>query len=136
VIWALYWILNTRSSREPTVGLFLNFLFGLPFVIVYCLLGEGLAVPLVGLGGAIYVGLFEMGVTFLLWSAALRHSENTARVGNLIFLSPFVSLWLIHVVVGESILPSTYVGLVLIVGGLVVQQLKARRAGPAGDEGR
>jgi drug/metabolite transporter (DMT)-like permease len=55
-----------------------------------------------------------MGITFVLWLSALKYSENTAKVGNLIFISPFVSLVFIHFLVGEDILPSTFVGLVLI----------------------
>ena len=123
VIWALYWIFNTRSDREPVVGLFLNFAFGLPFVLVCCLVfSEVRMAGLAGMLGAAYVGFFEMGITFATWLTALRLSENTAKVGNLIFLSPFLSLILIHFLVGEEIYPSTFVGLVLIVGGLLVQR--------------
>ena len=38
IIWALYWIYNTRDSRDPVVGLFVNFLCSLPFVLGYYLL--------------------------------------------------------------------------------------------------
>ena len=62
-----------------------------------------------------------MGLTFVLWLSALRASENTARVSQLIFLSPFLSLIFIHFVLGETIATSTYVGLVLIVGGLLLR---------------
>ena len=79
------------------------------------------------LAGATYVGFFEMGISFVLWLAALRNSENTAKVGNMIFLSPFLSLILIHFIVGETIARSTYLGLVLIMGGLALQRIKAMR---------
>jgi len=42
-------------------------------------------------------------------------------VGNLIFLSPFISLLFIHFLVGEEILVPTFAGLALIVAGLMVQ---------------
>ena len=65
VIWALYWIFNTKDDREPTVGLFLNFLFALPFVLAAGLLLSDLRVSsLYGLLGATYVGVFEMGESF------------------------------------------------------------------------
>jgi drug/metabolite transporter (DMT)-like permease len=128
VIWALYWIYNTKDPRDPVTGLFLNFCFGFAFILAAALMfGRPLAVPLVGILGAAYVGFFEMGFTFVLWLMALKLSENTAKVGNLIFLSPVLSLVLIHVLVGEDILPSTYVGLVLILAGLGVQRLGSRR---------
>jgi drug/metabolite transporter (DMT)-like permease len=123
VIWSLYWIYNTRDDRDPVVALLASFLCGFPFVAAACLL---LSTPWVtsphGLAGAVYVGLFEMGITFVLWLKALRLSDNTARVSQLIFLSPFLSLVFIHFGVGEPILASTYVGLCLIVVGLLVRK--------------
>ncbi len=129
VLWALYWIYNTRSRRDPLAGLFCNFLCGLPFILLWCLLFTDLCLPpLPGLLGAAYVGIFEMGITFVLWQLALDHSENTARIGNLIFLSPFLSLFFIHLLVGETILVSTGVGLALIVCGQLIPQLRRRRS--------
>ncbi len=134
IIWALYWIYNTADDRDPVAGLFLNFLFALPWVMVFSLLfSTEWRLPPLGLLGAAYVGLFEMGVTFVLWLSALKLSESTAKVGNLIFLSPFLSLILIHFIVGEDILASTFVGLVLIVAGILIQQVKGR-ARDAGSE--
>ena len=43
-----------------------------------------------------------MGITYVLWQWALRYAENTSRVGNLIFISPFCSLVLIHFVLGRG----------------------------------
>lgn len=129
VIWALYWICHARDRRDPVVALLLGFGFGLPAVFGYCWLASDLRVASVpGLLGAAYVGVFEMGVTFVLWLAALRHSASAAKVGVLIFLSPFLSLLFIRAVVGEEIRPSTLVGLAFIVAGLLLQQWRPRPA--------
>jgi len=127
VIWASYWILATRDTRDPVVGLFLNFLFGLPVIALICGLTEGFNLPGPGtFAAAVYVGGFEMGIAFVLWSYAMKKAENTSRVSNLIFISPFLSLVFIYFILGEQILPSTYIGLVLIVAGLWLQQKKVR----------
>ena len=127
VIWASYWILATRDTRDPVVGLFLNFLFGLPVIALICGLTEGFNLPGPGaFAAAVYVGVFEMGIAFVLWSYAMKKAENTSRVSNLIFISPFLSLVFIYFILGEQILPSTYIGLVLIVAGLWLQQKKVR----------
>jgi len=129
VIWALYWILNTRDTRDPVAGLAANFACGTVYVLIAtALFSEVLVTDPRAILGAAYVGLFEMGLTFVLWLNALKLSETTAKVGNLIFLSPFLSLVLIHFLVGEDILPSTIVGLVFIVAGIALQQLRPRRA--------
>lgn len=128
VVWALYWIYNTRDKRDPVVALFVNFLCGFPFVLGYALLFSDLSwPPLPGLLGAVYIGLLEMGASFALWLLALKYTENVARIGNLIFIAPFLSLVLIYLLVGERILPATFVGLVLIVAGLLLQRSAARR---------
>lgn len=124
IVWALYWIYNTHDDRDAVVGLFLNFTFALPFIFLLCVFFSDLGVfNLYGLAGAVYVGIVEMGIAFVFWLIALRLSETTARVANLIFISPFVSLFFIHFLVGEAILPSTPIGLILIVAGLLIQRL-------------
>lgn len=127
LVWASYWILATRDRRDPVVGLLLNFLFALPVIAVICGLTDGFELFSVqGMAGALYVGVFEMGIAFVLWSYAMKKAMSTARVSNLIFISPFLSLVFIYFILGEVILTSTYIGLVLIIGGLWFQQHAAR----------
>ena len=122
VLWALYWIYATRDEREPADALFLNFLLGTPWVLILCLSTGGLPQPSwSALGGIAWVGLFEMGLTFVLWLNALRLAANAARVSQLIFLSPFLSLLLIQTVLGEDIHPATVAGLILVVAGLLAR---------------
>jgi drug/metabolite transporter (DMT)-like permease len=123
LIWALYWLLNARDPRPPLVGQWQNFSVGLPVLSVLLLLGPGLqwhGWPAFGAG--VYVGLFEMGIAFILWQMAVQKVSRTAKVSNLIFLSPPVSLFLLFLVVGEPIQPSTLIGLALILIGLGLQQ--------------
>jgi drug/metabolite transporter (DMT)-like permease len=122
VIWSLFWIYNVKDRRDETVKLFLNFCFGFIFIFITMLLTKRIRIPdLRGFVGAGYVGLFEMGITFILWLKALQLSKTTAKVGNLIYLSPFISLIIISRVVGEKILLSTIGGLVLIIAGIILQ---------------
>ena len=124
LIWSLYWIFTMRSSADPLLKLGVNFLFGSIYVAILAITtGAIRTLNLHGAFGGVYVGLFEMGVTFMLWRQALALSTTTARIGNLVFLSPFLSLIVIHFAVGEEIYPSTIVGLALIVGGIVLQKI-------------
>ncbi len=119
VIWATYWLLNLRDERPLVEKTFWNFLFGFAYILAVLVLSGGLAVPPVeGIAGAVYVGLFEMGITFLLWYRAVE--GDMAFASNLAYLVPFLSLFFISVVVGERIVPSTFMGLVLIVLGIVL----------------
>ncbi|MCG6658067.1 DMT family transporter [Halomonas campisalis] len=123
LIWALYWLLNARDHRPPLVAQWQNFSVGVPVLTLLLLAGPGFQWHgWAGLSAGIYVGLFEMGIAFVLWQLAVHRVSRTAKVSNLIFLSPPVSLLLLFFIVGEPILPSTLVGLVLILGGLGLQQ--------------
>jgi len=126
LVWALYWIANARNARDPIVSLCLNFMFATPVALLLCAVFSSLWVESwTGMAAALYVGLFEMGITFALWSTALRLASNVSRVGNLIFLSPLVSMVFIYTILGENIHPATLVGLALIVPGLLIQQTQA-----------
>jgi drug/metabolite transporter (DMT)-like permease len=124
VIWASFWIANVRDSRDHAVKLCMTFLFGTVYITIVAhftdapLPSTPTAVIL-----AIYIGLFEMGLTFLLWLKALSYSRDSASVARFIYLSPFLSLLFIRTVVGEVILPSSLIGLVLIIGGILIQSL-------------
>lgn len=138
LVWALYWIGNTRNSTDPVVALLLNFSAALPCILALALLtsglpdlfgadngaGNGVGMS-TGLLAAGYVGVFEMGISFVLWLTAMRLTPSTARIGNLIFLSPFLSLVLIHFILGESIHATTYAGLALILAGNLLQRGKS-----------
>ena len=59
-------------------------------------------------------------VAFIFWFKALEYGE-TAQMTNMVFLTPFISLIYIYFLVGEQILPSSIVGLIFIVLGIVIQ---------------
>jgi drug/metabolite transporter (DMT)-like permease len=128
IIWALFWIYNIRDRRDEVTKLFLNFCFGFLYTLAaVSVTGQFYWPPLPGLLGVVYVGLFEMGITFVLWLKALQLSKTTAQVSNLVYAAPFLSLFFIHFIVGEEILFSTVVGLVLIISGVILQQFAGSR---------
>ncbi len=128
IIWALFWIYNIKDQRDAAVKLFLNFLFGFAYILAYNIIHGKIDIPAwPGLVGAAYVGLFEMGITFILWLNALKLSKTTAQVSNLIYLTPFLSLFVINIVVGERILISTVVGLLFIIAGIILQKYPFKR---------
>jgi drug/metabolite transporter (DMT)-like permease len=128
IIWALYWILNLKDEREPVVKLFWNFVFGSIYItIAVIFLSEFPTSLSLSFGAAVYTGLFEMGLAFVLWLNALRLSRDSASVGIFAYMTPFLSLIFISIVLGEKILPSSVVGLIFIIGGIVVQAFMGGR---------
>ena len=59
ILWSLYWILNTKSKADATVGLFSNFLVGTIFIGLYVLFVGGINLPnFQATLGVIYIGFF------------------------------------------------------------------------------
>lgn len=128
VLWAGYWMLNNRLDGrvDTTISLFLGFSSG---SIVLLLAGIWMGIHVAtaaGLLSGIYIGCFEMGVPFLTFGIALRLTKNPALINQMCYLSPFLSLFLIAVVLGETIAPATYAGLAMIVAGIVYNQYFVR----------
>ena len=123
VLWSLYWIINTRLSLDPEVNLFLNFSGALPLLLTLLWFSDA-PFPQVwqAWAGGLYVGLFEMGIAFVLWMGAMKATSSTLRISSLIFLSPPLSLLLIWVIAGEPVQAYTLLGLVLILVGLWLQR--------------
>jgi len=123
IVWAMFWILNVKNKLDEVIKLFLNFSFALIFIFFILLISKPEKTPeLKGIIPAIYVGLFEMGIAFVLWLKALKLSSSNVKISNLVFISPFLSLMFIHIILHESIYLSTWAGLILILTGIYIQQ--------------
>ncbi|MDY0314828.1 MAG: EamA family transporter [Bacteroidales bacterium] len=123
VIWSVFWLFNVKDKRNEIVKLFMCFLFGFLFILIYCIFTKNLALPEKnGMFALVYIGIFEMGLTFFLWMMALALSETTAKVSNLIYITPFLSLLVVSIVLKEKILISTIIGLILIILGIILQK--------------
>ena len=128
IIWATYWLLKINEKQDSVIELFVSFLFGTIYLIVVSLFTPMEFPPLKPLLAGIYAGMFEMGVTFILWSKALKLATNRVTLTQLIYLSPLLSLLLIHFILGEKIGVLTIVGLFLIIGGILISNLKQKSA--------
>lgn len=116
--WALYWVVGMRDRRPPLVAMFHHFLVAWP-VLTVLLWWHGVEffAQVSGWLPSLYIGLFEMGLAFLFWMTALQRVKNTARVANLIFIAPFLSLIWVYFILHEPILATSPLGLGLILLG-------------------
>lgn len=130
VFWALYFIFNMKDKRDEAVKLFLNFLFGYMYITVALIVTKDWQISasaMKGILAAVYVGVFEMGITFLFWLKALQMAETTDKVSNLVYLAPFLSLVFVHFILHEPVYYTTPVGLLLIISGIWLQSRKPKR---------
>lgn len=122
LFWAAYWLLNQTDSLDPVERLWGNFTMSLIYLGLYVSLFDTWFLPdYKQLFGSFWIGCFEMGVTFILWRSALAHTSRIARISNIVYLSPFLSLLFLQGVLGEQIRLPSFIGLCLIVGSLLIQ---------------
>ncbi len=124
LVWASYWLLNARLPIDASIKLFVGFISGTSLAWGYALFSGQLElqltdIPWLAIG---YVGVLEMGITFFIWLKALQMAPNATRIANLIYITPFMSLLFLALILNESILPSTLLGLVIIISGILLQQ--------------
>jgi drug/metabolite transporter (DMT)-like permease len=128
VFWSIYFILNVKDKRDEGVKLLLNFIFGSIFLIIAVVLtgqwqtGSGW----IGTASSVYVGIFEMGITFFFWLKALQMASTTAKVSNLVYLAPFLSLFFVHFIIHEPVYYTTPLGLLFIISGIFIQSSRSK----------
>ena len=123
-LWGLYWMVNDslKGKVSEIPALFLTFLFGM----IYLFIGNffmpiGHISPRSLLAG-MYIGTFEMGIPYICFGIAIRETKNPALINQLCYLAPFLSLFIISIVLEEPVVISTYIGLALIIGGIIYNQ--------------
>jgi drug/metabolite transporter (DMT)-like permease len=128
IFWAFYFILNVKDKRDEGVKLFLNFMFGSIYLIITMIFAGKLQIEtgIKGIASSVYIGIFEMGITFLFWLKALQMASTTAKVSNLVYIAPFLSLVFVHFILHEPVYYTTPLGLVLIISGIFIQNKRSK----------
>ena len=68
----------------------------------------------------LWIGAMGDGIAYVLWGMAVN-SGNTAKVSILGYLTPFIGLIFGRILLGEHISALSFLGLILIIGGVFVQ---------------
>ncbi len=129
LLYPLYWLANNLFKLPSVSGLWGSFTIAALLALISILFNsEGL--PKSGIPAGIYVGLFELGIPFILWGQALKLTKKISRIAPLTFLVPFLSLFWVSFIIKEEIASSTIVGLCFIVLGTFLQQKEATKNAP------
>ncbi|HEX2984396.1 MAG TPA: DMT family transporter [Ignavibacteriales bacterium] len=123
VIWSAYWIMNMLDKRPDSIKLLHAFIWGTVLSGIFILFFDSFAISnWTYLTAAAYIGCFEMSAAFFLWLKGISLGKGDPKLSSLAYLSPFISLMFISLILGEKILLSSMAGLVLIVAGIIYQK--------------
>lgn len=124
IVYGLFSVLGKKQNYDKSTSMM--FYYGFSFIyafIAVTVFSEIPSLSMYQLGGVMWLGIFTSGLAFVFWFLALKYGD-TAKMSNMIFLTPFLSLVYIYFLVGEKILISSVVGLVVIVAGILIQSMK------------
>ncbi len=124
ICYGLFSVLNKKHSLNQNVTMMWIWL-----TTAVCSAVTGLFVekpaPVSGIQwvGLLWLGIVVNAVAYLLWAIALKGCGDSAKIANLAYLVPFLSIILSAIVLGEKITINAIAALGLIVGGILLQSL-------------
>lgn len=126
--YGLFSVLNKKKDYDQNITMMVIW-----FTVAVCSFAVGPFmeewVPIHGVQwlGIVWLGVMTDAVAYLLWALALKGAEDTAKIANLAYLTPFLSVVISALVLKERIKPQALVALILIVGGIMLQSLCERK---------
>jgi drug/metabolite transporter (DMT)-like permease len=123
-VFALFSVLGKKYQYDQVVSVFIYFVTALVFITPTLFLFSSLKVPSLHVWLWLLLnGFLVNGVSYIFWFKALEYGD-TSVTSNALYLTPFLSLVYIALFLGERILFSSIVGLVIIVAGIILQSVK------------
>lgn len=126
--YGLFSVLNKKADFDQNISMMVSWFVAAVFALILGLATESW-IPIRGTQwiGMLWLGVAIDAVAYLLWALALKGSENTARIANLAYLTPFLSLVVSAVLLKEKIELRAFVALVFIIGGILLQNYYERK---------
>ena len=121
VSYGLFTALNRKFDYDYTVSMMISFFATfLTTLVINLVMKNPFAVSVPELFGFMWNGFFVMALATVTWALALKYG-GTARVSNLAYITPFLSLVWTFLILDEPIKPMSILGLVIIVVGIFIQ---------------
>lgn len=127
--YGLFSVLNKKGDYNQNILMMITW-----FVVAVCAMVLGLMtetwVPIKGIQwlGILWLGIVIDAVAYLLWALALKGVENTAKIANLAYLTPFLSLVVSAIFLKETIQLRAFIALLFIIGGILLQNIYEYRS--------
>lgn len=115
-------MLNKKAAYNQNIAMMLIW-----FVTALCGMVAGLltetwvVLNLKQLLGLIWLGIAVKALGYLFWAIGLERANDSGKVANLAYLTPFLSIIVSFFFLGEPIKLRALVALVFIVGGIILQ---------------
>lgn len=121
VSYGLFTALDKKCGYDKMFSMMINFCASFIFTVVYLVIKKENVLPEISdIPGFLWNGIFTMAIPNTTWTLALKYG-STAKISNLAYITPFISLIWSAIILKEDITLSCILGLVLIIAGILLQ---------------
>lgn len=127
VSYGLFTALTNRFNYEKSLIIMVSFIATFLITTVINAVNGDLFIPQgIEILGFVWNGIFVMGLASTGWALALQLGD-TVKISNLAYITPFLSLVWVSLVLKEELSILSVIGLIFIVGGIFIQ-LKEKKS--------
>jgi len=127
ILYGLFSVLNKKQNYNKFTSMMLFYFCSFIISLIYVLVSKKTFIPeLSQLFGVLWIGIFTSAIAYTSWALALAKGD-TARISNIAYLTPFISLIWTGIVLKEKISLYSVLGLIIIVLGILIQ-MKNKKA--------
>ena len=121
VCYGIFTGFNQKYKFDKKISMMMNYAATFVITTVINAFRGNLFIPnVIQTMGIMWNGIFTMAIACTAWILALS-SGNTAKISNLAYITPFLSLVWTFFILGEEIALTSVAGLVVIVFGIFIQ---------------
>lgn len=121
ISYGLFSVLNKQKNYNKYVSMMLFYLVSFIISLIYILCSKSNFIlegnQLIGL---LWIGIFTSATAFTSWALALEKGD-TAKISNLAYITPFLSLVWTALILKENLKIYSLIGLIIIVLGIFIQ---------------
>lgn len=122
--YGLFSVLNKKADYNQNISMMILWLVVAVCATIFGLLTEEW-IPIRGMQwlGILWLGVVIDAVAYLLWALALKESADTAKIANLAYLTPFLSVIISAIFLKEKLKTQVVIALIFIIGGIFIQSV-------------
>ena len=121
VSYGLFSVLNKKKNYNKYLSMMLYYLVSFIISLIYIIISKNIfEIQVSQLLGLFWIGIFTSATAFTSWAIALEKG-NTAKISNLAYITPFLSLIWTSLLLKEDFSIYSVIGLIAIVLGIFIQ---------------
>ena len=129
VAYGLFSVLDKKKHYDKSVAMMLYYFFTFLVSLLYIVVTKDyFTMSLAETGGMLWSGIFTTATAYTSWAMALDKGD-TAKISNLAYITPFLSLVWTTVILKEEFKPWSLAGLVVIILGIFIQMKDKKKVG-------